>query len=475
MAFDGHYLDWNQKRIKGIVDFYGHKFMYYKRILDLGCGYGDISGVLHRLGADVTVVDARPEHLKMVSKKFSGIKTVQADLDRNWPFKGKQFDLVLDLGLLCHLSDYASHLRAVCASTTHLVLETAVCDSDDPFKCISVNESKAIYDLSVNGLGCRPSAAAIEKILTECGMNFRRIDSNKFNTDRYSYDWVPQNNDGTDINKRRIWFAVKNASPIQFADPMQQVAQAPPQTPFVSTPAINASPRAPYKEPVTSPTITTQPQIVLPTKPDVPIVAPQARSQIQSIPTNLKPKIRLFYNYYIDSNPRRRQELDFCLQKNIENNNFDIIILDSANRPTFDFFFQKINQISGSNDINIICNTDIFFDSSITQSNKIGHKEVYALTRWDWVSHNNITPVNRPDSQDVWIIRGKVDNVNGNFPIGLPGSDNRVAHEFQQAGYSLINPARTIKSYHVHSSNIRNYSEKDRVDGPYLDVDLTAI
>src|SRR5580692_10545851 len=109
MAFDGQYLDWNQKRIKGIVDFYGYKFMYQKKVLDLGCGYADISGTLHRLGAEVTAVDARGDHLKIVSKKFAGIKTIQADLDRNWPFRGAQFDIVLDLGLLCHLANYEAH------------------------------------------------------------------------------------------------------------------------------------------------------------------------------------------------------------------------------------------------------------------------------------------------------------------------------------------------------------------------------
>src|ERR1700723_3180028 len=113
MVFDGHYLDWNEKRIKGIVDFYGYKFFYGKRVLDLGCGYADISGVLHRLGSDITAVDSRNDHLKIVGKKFSGIKTVQADLDHYWPFYMNEFDLTLDLGLVCHLANYESHLQQV--------------------------------------------------------------------------------------------------------------------------------------------------------------------------------------------------------------------------------------------------------------------------------------------------------------------------------------------------------------------------
>src|SRR5579885_3078979 len=104
--FDGPYHDWNQKRIKGILEQYGHQFFAHKSILDLGCGHADISAALHRLGADITAIDARQEHLKIVNKKWPGIKTVRADLDSNWPFFGKVFDLVLDLGLVCHLGNY---------------------------------------------------------------------------------------------------------------------------------------------------------------------------------------------------------------------------------------------------------------------------------------------------------------------------------------------------------------------------------
>jgi 2-polyprenyl-3-methyl-5-hydroxy-6-metoxy-1,4-benzoquinol methylase len=223
-------LDWNQKRIKAILDFYGHEFMAHKKVLDLGCGHGDLGGVLYRLGADITCVDARQDFLKVVSKKFEGIKVVKADLDSNWPFYGKKFDLILDLGLLCHLRDYEAHLKAVCQSTSHLVLETAVCDSSDPFKCIPVYENKNIADLSINGLGSRPSAAAIERILNEAGMSFKRIDGSKYNSKPYSYDWQEKNDDSLDLNKRRLWFASKSTNASKFNLP-NSITKAPPPAP----------------------------------------------------------------------------------------------------------------------------------------------------------------------------------------------------------------------------------------------------
>lgn len=216
--FTGKYLDWNQKRIKGILDFYGHKFWLNKNILDLGCGHADLSGVLNRLGATITAVDARQEHLKIASKKYPAIKTVKFDLDNGWAFHGKTFDLILDLGLLCHLKNYETHLRTICSSTTHLVLETTVADSDDSYMNQIMPENKSIYDLSFSGAGSRPSAAAIERILKDCGMSFKRLDQARFNSGTFQYDWKEKNDGTCDFNKRRIWFAVKSNTPAQFAN-----------------------------------------------------------------------------------------------------------------------------------------------------------------------------------------------------------------------------------------------------------------
>lgn len=228
VTFTGQYLDWNQKRIKGIVDFYGHQFIFNKKILDLGCGHADISGVLYRLGGQITAVDARQEHLKVAAKKFPGIKTVKADLDRSWAFYGQSFDLILDLDILCHLNNYEEHLKAVCNSTNFLVLETAVCDSNDPFKCEVLSENKNIYDLAVNGLSSRPSPTAIERILLDCGMSFKRQDLSKYNSGPYVYDWIAKNDNSTSYHKRRLWFASKS------------IQQTP--TSFIETNPINPLP-----------------------------------------------------------------------------------------------------------------------------------------------------------------------------------------------------------------------------------------
>lgn len=234
--FDGKYLEWNQKRIKGIVDHFGHPFLLHKKVLDLGCGHADLSGVLHRLGADVTAVDARQEHLKIAAKKYPGIKTVKADLDRGWPFFGKTFDIILDLDLICHLNNYEDHLKAVCASTHHLILETAVCDSNDPHKHVVISENKNIYDLSANGIGVYPTAEAIERVLADCGFSFKRQDTSKLNSGPYKYDWATQNNNSVNFFNRRMWYCVKTISQSQFVKmPSPEIIVSAPTIGYVPT------------------------------------------------------------------------------------------------------------------------------------------------------------------------------------------------------------------------------------------------
>src|ERR1700722_7701426 len=233
-----------EKRNKLIIDHYGYTYFFGKKLLDLGCGFADSSSALYRLGTDTTAVDARQEHLNVVSKKYSkGIKVIKADLDKSFPFTNQKFDIVLDLGLICHLEDFKKHLIQVCKITTDLILETAVIDSNED-KCIQIPENKA-YNLSFNGMGCRPSPSAIEKILTECGMSFKRINNSKYNAGEYSYDWRPKNNNDISINKRPNWFGKNNH--IQASQHVPNIIFTPPviQDDMRIGRRLKASPRTP--------------------------------------------------------------------------------------------------------------------------------------------------------------------------------------------------------------------------------------
>lgn len=178
-------------------------------------------------------------------------------------------------------------------------------------------------------------------------------------------------------------------------------------------------------------------------------------------------KINLFVSDFKDGNIDRQRELDFCLDYNLKSGFFNKVI-SVKERPTYNSLFELTKDYPS--DINIISNSDIFFTENILQSKYIKDNQCYALSRWDYVSGGSVKFHNRSDSQDVWIFRGECKIKTANFFMGLPGCDNRVAHEFKENGYEVLNPALSIRAIHLHLSNKRNYTSKDTVSKPYLYV-----
>lgn len=187
--------------------------------------------------------------------------------------------------------------------------------------------------------------------------------------------------------------------------------------------------------------------------------------------------IRLYVNYYQDTFPERQKELDYCLNTNLCNPLIDKIYTLSESpvpgavhipfteRPTFNHFFEIINREALPDDISIIANTDIHFDATLNLVNGMHPHQVYALSRTDHLSW---------DSQDAWIFRGPVKPVLGDFGLGIPGCDNRIAYVLQEAGYNVTNPAMSIQATHVHATQIRHYNEHtQKVRRPYLLVTPT--
>ena len=71
--------------------------------------------------------------------------------------------------------------------------------------------------------------------------------------------------------------------------------------------------------------------------------------------------------------------------------------------------------------------------------------------------------------KDCWILQTPIRvPPDSDFYFGKPGCDNRIAYEFHNMNYDLINCPYDIKIYHLHQSDIRNYTNKDRLSGKYL-------
>ena len=191
-------------------------------------------------------------------------------------------------------------------------------------------------------------------------------------------------------------------------------------------------------------------------------------------------KINLFSGYFKSTDYHRAKELDFCLQKNRTNKWIDNVFIFTDRISYQEFFDQTKNY---PNDINILANGDIYFDDSIKHALNIRPKDCYALTRLELVKTQVISFEDRHrdtmaqprHSQDAWIFRGAVNNVYGGFYLGIPGCDNRIAHEIYSAGYNITNPSLTIKAIHVHGSDKRNYPQGQNIPRPYKWIEQTRL
>jgi 2-polyprenyl-3-methyl-5-hydroxy-6-metoxy-1,4-benzoquinol methylase len=194
-AFLGHYSTWRVNRLRVLIDLWGREQMRGATVLELACGHGDIGAFFLSLGANVTCVDAREAHLAVVRARYPGIATVLHDANHPLsPPKGSPYDFVIHMGLLQHLSPDAveANLVNTCRLGRRIVLETEVCDSDDPAMIVETRE--AGFDQAVNGVNSRPSTACIERILDTSGVRWRRHDDPRLNTSFHVYDWAPLNN-----------------------------------------------------------------------------------------------------------------------------------------------------------------------------------------------------------------------------------------------------------------------------------------
>lgn len=194
----------------------------------------------------------------------------------------------------------------------------------------------------------------------------------------------------------------------------------------------------------------------------------------------------LITTYYEEKNSDRKLELLDCFKRNIENPLISQIHIISENvlppiQPSIKLKIVKIlyrckfrdlieyaNNLDNS-EIKIISNTDIYFNQTLSLASKIREGEVYCLTRWDDNLINGIEYYQNFKSQDAWIFKSKLPNSIGDYFMGLPGCDNRLAFELYESGLKILNPSLEIQIIHLHNTNLRNYNKvNDKVIGNYF-------
>lgn len=179
-------------------------------------------------------------------------------------------------------------------------------------------------------------------------------------------------------------------------------------------------------------------------------------------------QINLFVQVYECGDEERQKELDTCLNinKSLNINGVPYFnVIELKDRLTFKQMFELTQEYP--NHINIIANSDIYFDETILAVRWMQPKDCYALSRWDYFN-GTAKLFNRKDSQDVWVFNGSVSPTIGDYYLGIPGCDNKIAWELKQLGFHVTNPSKSIHSIHLHNTQYRTYNQQTkRVPEPY--------
>ncbi len=209
--------------------------------------------------------------------------------------------------------------------------------------------------------------------------------------------------------------------------------------------------------------------------------------------------------YYKPEKARRAREIKKCLEQNVACSAIDKLVL--LNEADFSSEFPKSDKIH--QDIvgqrltyrkvvewivdnvpdNVICvfgNADIYLDGSSWRDLwSVSLENVFlALLRWDVQEGDAPAKLFGPrnDSQDTWgflshCVKAKQWDLKSlEFPFGKAGCDNAITVEMLRKKFLIVNPALSLKTYHLQLSNLRAYDPEAVVDRPcYMYVDPTGI
>ena len=224
----------------------------------------------------------------------------------------------------------------------------------------------------------------------------------------------------------------------------------------------------------------------------------------------LRDNIYLIQQFYIDKVKSRYEEIKYCLKRNAELGMFKKIILlnekiysaeelgvseevlktsieqiNINKRMFFSDIFRNINKLQLKGYI-MFSNSDIFYDNSIQNIFRsfLSLKKIFfALTRYEYKKGENLSNCKMCEvkrrSQDTWIFHTNIsigqDIIKKTrFQLGKLRCDTVLAGTFKRQKFIVTNPVFDIKTYHFHTSEIRNYikNKEDHVHGRGSVVDL---
>lgn len=235
-----------------------------------------------------------------------------------------------------------------------------------------------------------------------------------------------------------------------------------------------------------------------------------ARAIKASLKITLPRELWFITQYYKPEKGRRAREISTCLAKNLACPYIDRVILLNEEDMSDDYpkgatNLSKIHQevlgcrltygavirwIKENVPANVICvfaNSDIYLDTSWKALWTTALENRFlSLLRYEVDEslpddqHTLFGP--RADSQDTWVVLS--DSVKAkqwdwaalDFSFGKAGCDNAINVEMLRAKFLVTNPALTLRTHHLHTSQVRNYDPQDIVDKPmYFYIQPTGL
>ena len=179
--FGSYFEIWRRLRVQKLLNHLGEDWFKGKKILEMGCGYGNIGAFFESMGAIVHYSDVREECLSQVLKRNPKATTFCMDQESDWSLEDS-YDLIIHFGLLLHINYWERDLEKVLDHCSgFLALETAVNKYNDHSEYKIYGEYCDKLHGTSRGIGTLTSAQNIENVFTRKGFTWKRFDDADLN------------------------------------------------------------------------------------------------------------------------------------------------------------------------------------------------------------------------------------------------------------------------------------------------------
>jgi len=206
------------------------------------------------------------------------------------------------------------------------------------------------------------------------------------------------------------------------------------------------------------------------------------------------PRLWWITQFFKHEKSKRAAEIRKCLRENSKSRLIDKILLLNESPQEFPASSKIVEEVIGHrltyqdvieriydipDDVVVVfANADIFIDDnswrdiwSLNLEDKFLALLRYDVSAtWDVAEAKIFGP--RADSQDTWVVRAldikkrAKDSWNLGFKFGKMGCDNLLALEMMKQKFLVSNPSQSLRTYHVHTSDVRNYNKTDVIEAP---------